>query len=90
MYVKYPLSLRNVEDLLHERGIDLSYETVRCAALSAAHNSVAGVPISSCKSDKRVGAVRNTNPSLLAVKGLPRRSKAGATPPSVGPYAPVS
>jgi hypothetical protein len=29
MYVKYPLSLRNVEDLLHERGIDLSYETVR-------------------------------------------------------------
>jgi putative transposase len=28
-YVKYPLSLRNVEDLLHERGIDVSYETVR-------------------------------------------------------------
>jgi putative transposase len=27
--VKYPLSLRNVEDLLHERGIDVSYETVR-------------------------------------------------------------
>ena len=24
MYVKYPLSLRNVEDLLHERGIDIS------------------------------------------------------------------
>jgi putative transposase len=30
LYVKYPLSLRNVEDLLHERGIDISYETVRC------------------------------------------------------------
>jgi putative transposase len=29
MYVKFPLSLRNVEDLLHERGIDISYETVR-------------------------------------------------------------
>lgn len=29
LYVKYPLSLRNVEDLLHERGIDISYETVR-------------------------------------------------------------
>jgi hypothetical protein len=29
LYVKFPLSLRNVEDLLHERGIDLSYETVR-------------------------------------------------------------
>jgi putative transposase len=29
MYVKFPLSLRNVEDLLHERGIDLCHETVR-------------------------------------------------------------
>jgi len=29
MYVRYPLSLRNVEDLLHQRGIDVSYETVR-------------------------------------------------------------
>ena len=29
MYVKFPLSLRNVEDLLAERGIDISYETVR-------------------------------------------------------------
>ena len=29
MFVRYPLSLRNVEDLLHERGIDITYETVR-------------------------------------------------------------
>jgi len=29
MHVRFPLSLRNVEDLLHERGIDISYETVR-------------------------------------------------------------
>ena len=29
MYVRFPLSLRNVEDLLHERGIDISHETVR-------------------------------------------------------------
>jgi transposase-like protein len=29
LYVKYPLSLRNVEDLLAERGIDISHETVR-------------------------------------------------------------
>jgi hypothetical protein len=28
-YVRYPLSLRNVEDLLAERGIDISHETVR-------------------------------------------------------------
>ena len=26
MYVRYPLSLRNVEDLLAERGIDISHE----------------------------------------------------------------
>ena len=29
MYVRFPLSLRNVEDLLHERGIDIGHETVR-------------------------------------------------------------
>ena len=29
MYVRFPLSLRNVEDLLNERGIDISHETVR-------------------------------------------------------------
>ena len=29
MYIRFPLSLRNVEDLLHERGIEISRETVR-------------------------------------------------------------
>jgi putative transposase len=29
MYVRFPLSLRQIEALLHERGIDVSYETVR-------------------------------------------------------------
>ena len=29
MYVRYPLSLRNVEDLAFERGIDICHETVR-------------------------------------------------------------
>ena len=28
LYVRFPLSLRNVEDLLHERGGDVSYESV--------------------------------------------------------------
>ena len=32
MYVQYPLSLRNVEDLLAERGIDISHETVLIAS----------------------------------------------------------
>jgi putative transposase len=29
LYVRFPLSLRNVEDLLHERGIEISHKTVR-------------------------------------------------------------
>ena len=29
MYVRFPLSLRNVEDLLFERGVDIGHETVR-------------------------------------------------------------
>jgi hypothetical protein len=35
MYVKYPLSLRNVEDLLAERGIDISH----ARPIQAAHSS---------------------------------------------------
>jgi len=29
MYIRFPLSLRNVKGLLHERGIDITHETVR-------------------------------------------------------------
>ena len=29
MYIRFPLSLRNVEDMLYERGIEISHETVR-------------------------------------------------------------
>ena len=29
MYVRFPLSLRNVEDLLHDRGIEIGHESVR-------------------------------------------------------------
>ena len=29
LYVRFPLSLRNFKDLLHERGIDVSHETIR-------------------------------------------------------------
>jgi putative transposase len=28
-YVRFPLSLRQVEDIMHERGIDICHETVR-------------------------------------------------------------
>ena len=33
LYIRFPLSLRNVEDLLHERGIDVSHETIRFCRL---------------------------------------------------------
>jgi transposase-like protein len=29
LYMRFPLSLRNVEDLRHERGVEISHETVR-------------------------------------------------------------
>ena len=29
LYVRFPLSLRNIEDLLHERGVDVSHAAVR-------------------------------------------------------------
>ena len=29
LYIRFPLSFRKVEDLLHERGIDASHETMR-------------------------------------------------------------
>jgi putative transposase len=29
LYIRFPLSFRNVEDLLHECGIEISHETVR-------------------------------------------------------------
>jgi len=31
MYVRFPLPLRNVEDLFHERGIDICHETAQHA-----------------------------------------------------------
>lgn len=30
LYLQFTMSLRDIEDLLAERGIDVSYETVRC------------------------------------------------------------
>jgi hypothetical protein len=33
MYVRYPLSLRNVEDLLAERGIDISFASLKAHSM---------------------------------------------------------
>ena len=29
LYLRFPLSLKNVEDLLHERGVDVGYDPIR-------------------------------------------------------------
>ena len=36
LYFRFPLSYRDVEDMLAERGIDVSYESVRRWALKSA------------------------------------------------------
>jgi len=43
LYVRFPLSLRNVKDLLHERGVDISHETVRFWWLSFGPMSAAEI-----------------------------------------------
>jgi transposase-like protein len=35
LYVRFPLSLRNVEDLLHERGVEISHETVGSGGIAS-------------------------------------------------------
>ena len=62
MYVKYPLSLRNVEDLLHQRGIDVCHETVRFAARAGGTS----------EPDEMTGASKETGRSL---RGGMRRSR---------------
>lgn len=49
MYVRFPLSLRNVEDLLFERGIDISHETVRCGGTGSGRCSPARSAASGCR-----------------------------------------
>lgn len=44
LYVRFPLSLRNVEDLRHVRGIDVSHETGSGGIGSASWISVACGP----------------------------------------------
>ena len=38
LYIRYPLALRQVEDLLFERGIDICHETVRSRSLNGVNS----------------------------------------------------
>lgn len=44
MGVRFPLPLRNVEDLLHEHGIDVGHETVRLLVEPVWHIVYGGDP----------------------------------------------
>ena len=67
MYVRYPLSLGNVEDLLAERGIDISHETVRFWWNPKRHNPYRGcsLPCGSLADRARLAANRGYRASPL-------------------------
>jgi transposase-like protein len=44
LYLRFTLSYRDVEELLAERGLDISYETVRCWVLKFGRATAAPVP----------------------------------------------
>lgn len=46
LYFRFPPSLRNVEDLLHERGVDVSHEAIRFAS-QVVTNAAGGADIGS-------------------------------------------
>ena len=39
LYIRFPLSLRNVEDLLHECGVDFSHAAIRFTVLWSARST---------------------------------------------------
>ena len=55
MYVRYPLSLRNVEDLLFERGIDICHETVRLWHRAEPHGAACSARFQMVRTNFREG-----------------------------------
>jgi hypothetical protein len=66
MYVKYPLSLRNVEDLLTERGIDISHETVRLIRMSRPDGGSARCNASRARAQPRSSSQRTPPSTTLS------------------------
>jgi len=75
MYVRFPLSLRNVEDLLHERGIDICHETVRfwwnrfgpmfAAEIRSKYVQKYGIVINQCVTVQRTFDARPTSSATI-------------------------
>jgi transposase-like protein len=62
LYLRFPLSYRDVEELLAERGLDLSYETVRSwgAEVWTGNRATASAPASS--REQQVASGRDGRP----------------------------
>jgi putative transposase len=88
LYFRFPLSLRLVEEMLAERGICVSYETVRQWAMKFGEASIAGEPYwlwravdqkrlrarcSGSASRRDSGAARRLMTKLLKAAGTPPR-----------------
>lgn len=56
LYFRFTTSLRDVEDLLAERGLDVSYETVRCQANKFGPAIAANIRHSKFRTQKRIGS----------------------------------
>src|SRR5450755_4005142 len=97
LYVKYPLSLRNVEDLLAERGIDVCHATVLHAKNATAVGSTIGLRIRTSRfGDANVPCIgsgewvrcRNSRPCTRLFTTISITSAISSTAPRTRPVAP--
>jgi putative transposase len=71
LYVRVPRSLRNVKDLLHERGIEVSHETVRAWWLRFGPLFAAGIRRSRVSGMRSVSCWRwHLNQVFVKVNGV--------------------
>ncbi len=84
LYVRFPLSLRNVEDLLHERGIEISHETVcfwwnRFGPMLAGEGPVAARRVAPSLAGQRPQGGKASNPGLCKGVQMPPMPRPTAT-----------
>src|SRR5688572_3775162 len=86
LYVLYPLSLRNVEDLLFDRGVDLCHETVRlwwnrfgpmfaADALLIEGGSIGTALYQQARAARLPGIIRNPTPRVGKEERLAARTR---------------
>jgi len=94
MYVRYPLSLRQVEDLLFERGIDICHETVRFWWNRLANSATVCSPFTASKATRAlksaVYCLRFLIADLLSLKTNRHRTRSLRHCPIPGEYLTVT